>query len=236
MNRYKNTHLWLLIPFFITLFGFSRYWLGFTKAPLEWHLHGLSAVGWYLVLLAQPWVINNLSVSRHRKLGMIGIMIAGAVVASTLNVISGNLDISSGPRVALKYSTSLAELLTVAGFAFSVIAAIFNAKNVDKHAQWMISTVFWVLPPATTRLAFLIAIGVYGSPQNFPFHPFILGALNVLILVLILVYMILRYYRKDKRWSVPYIIVAVFTILRVLIMFGLKDAQWVKDFIETIFG
>jgi len=236
MHRYKNTHLWLLIPFFITLFGFSRYWLGFTDAPLEWHLHGLSAVGWYLVLLAQPWVVNNLSVAQHRKLGMIGIMIAGAVVASTLNVISGNLDINSGPRVALKYSTSLAELITVAGFAFSVIAAIFNAKNVDKHAQWMISTVFWVLPPATTRLAFLIAIGIFGSPENFPFHPFILGALNVLILVIILAYLIIRYYRKFKLWAVPYIVVGVFTLLRIFIMFGLKDAAWVKGFIEAIFG
>lgn len=236
MNRYKNTHLWLLIPFFITLFGFSRYWLGFTDAPLEWHLHGLSAIAWYLVLMVQPWVVNHLSIAQHRKLGMIGLFVAGAVVASTLSVISGNMDINTGPRVAVKFSTSFAELLTVIGFGFSVLMGVMNAKDVDKHAHWMISTVFWVLPPATTRLVFLIAIGILGSPENFPFHPFLLGALNVLLLVLIILFLIIRYYRSQKKISWPYVLVAIFTLLRVGIIFGLKDAKWVESFIVTIFG
>ncbi|WP_144604216.1 hypothetical protein [Algoriphagus algorifonticola] len=235
MLSYKNTSYWLLIPFFITLFGFSRYWLGFTSAPLDWHLHGLSALSWYLILIIQPYLISKKSFQTHRKLGFVGIFIAGTVFISAVSVISGNMDINQGPRVAVKYSTSFAELITMLGFAFSVLAAVFSVKKPDVHAAWMISTVFWVMPPATTRLMFLVLIGIYQSPENLPLSPFILNGINIGVLLGIIILLIVRYKKKKLAFSIPYVVVGIFTLLRLLIIFGLKDSKWVESFIKGIF-
>lgn len=235
INRYSHTHLWLLIPFFITVLGFSRYWLGFSEAPLHWHLHGLSAMTWYGVLIIQPYLISRKKISLHRKLGIFGVFVAGAVFISAIQVISGNMNINEGPRVAIKYSTSLSELMTMIGFAFAVLAGIYSVRKTDLHAAWMISTVFWVLPPATVRLMFLVLMMIYKSPENLPLPPVILNVLNIGLLLLIICFLIFRHYRKQKVILMPYVVVAFFSVLRLFIIFGLKDSLWVESFIKRFF-
>ena len=60
LTQYRNTHLWLLVPFGIVLIAFlPSYWLAFAEAPWRQHLHGLTATAWFILLIAQPYLVTR---------------------------------------------------------------------------------------------------------------------------------------------------------------------------------
>lgn len=238
MNPFPKLHLWLILPFVLTLIGFSHYWTGFSEATFQWHLHGLSATAWYIILIAQPWIYHNRPIHVHRKVGMIGILLAGIVIASALSVIKGNLlQPEQSPLFEVRYSLSLLDFIFITGFMVSVIAAIWNAKNTPVHARWMISTVFWVLSPATTRLSF-IPLGMIYQPKEFSDFPFSWADVltwNQALIVLVLVFLIILDYQKEKKIYFSYVLVAISQLSAILILTGLKDSAWLISVLNKLF-
>ena len=227
-----------MIPFVLTLLGFRSYWTGFSEAPLRWHLHGISATAWYIVLIVQPWLYHHRSIKIHRKVGMIGIILAGFVAASALGVLRGNLtQPEQSPLFEVRYSLTLLDFMFVSGFLFSVLAAILNSKNTASHARWMISTVFWVLSPATTRLSFL-PLGMIYQPKEFSDFPFtwpeVLGW-NQLLIALAIGFLILLDFRKDKKIYASYVLAAFGQLFSLWVVFALKDAEWLKSLFDHLF-
>ena len=163
MDRYKNVHLWLLIPFIIVMLGFApSYWLRFTDAPFRQHLHGLTATLWFILLIVQPYLVSRGRVRAHRRYGMFALILAGGVALSGLGAIPYNFTNEGLPEVA-RYGLSFVDIVLVAGFVASVVMAIRTVKQTEDHARWMISTVFWVLSPATFRL-FMFSFIFSGVP------------------------------------------------------------------------
>ena len=162
MEKYRNAHIWLALAFFIALIGFARgYWLNFTNALWDWHLHGITATAWYLLVVIQPYLATRGKLKQHRYLGMLGLILAGGVALSALNVIDGNIKGAHGETGPIAtetflYGVSLVDFISVVGFLISVVMAIRKVKVVDDHAMWMISTVLWAFMPAFGRLALLI--------------------------------------------------------------------------------
>ena len=74
MNKYKYVHLWLILAFIVVLLGFLRgYWSNFAEESLEHHLHMFSALVWFGLLMAQPWLATRGHMKQHRRNGMIGL-------------------------------------------------------------------------------------------------------------------------------------------------------------------
>ena len=72
INLFPKAHLWLLIPFVLTLAGFYlSYWSKFSEAPWRQHMHGLSATAWYVLVILQPWLIHNKPPNYHKKWGLL---------------------------------------------------------------------------------------------------------------------------------------------------------------------
>lgn len=176
MQKYRHLHLWLLIPFAITIWGFfPSYWLKLPKATWGQHLHGLSATAWYLFIIIQPYLATRGRLKLHRQLGLIGLLLAGLVVASGLAVIPGNIataklpgDIPVVPDSFL-YGISLIDLVSIVGFGASVVIGVLKAKQVDNHAIWMVATVFWPFMAALARVATSLTIMVRGGPEGVTF-------------------------------------------------------------------
>jgi len=90
---FRHAHRWLLIPLVITLLGFTpSYFLALDEASWQQHLHGLSAMLWFGLLIVQPYLATHGRLAQHRVLGPIGLLLAGMVVASALGVIPGNIE------------------------------------------------------------------------------------------------------------------------------------------------
>ncbi len=238
MKPFPRLHLWLLIPFVLTLLGFSHYWKGFSDAPFRWHLHGISATLWYILLIIQPWLYHNRPIQIHRKVGMIGIILAGLVAASALGVLRGNLtQPEQSPLFEVRYSLTLLDFIFVTGFLFSVVAAILNSKNTPSHARWMISTVFWVLSPATTRLSF-VPLGMIFQPEEFSDFPFTwpdVLSWNQILITLVIVFLIIVDYRKERKIYLSYVLAAIGQLGSLWVVFALKDAGWLRSLFDHLF-
>lgn len=238
MKIFPKVHFWLIIPFVLTLIGFNHYWTGFSDAPFQWHLHGISATAWYIILIIQPWLYHNRPIRIHKKVGIFGVILAGFVAASALGVIRGNmLATPESPLYEVRYILSLLDCIFISGFIFSVIAAIWNSRKTQIHSRWMISTVFWVLSPATTRLSF-IPLGIIYQPAKFSDFPFNWSDVfnwNQFIIFLVVLFLIILDYRKEKKVYSSYVLVAVVQLLAIPILLGLKDSAALISLMNSIF-
>jgi len=236
MKPFPKLHLWLILPFVITLIGFQGYWAGFNKSPFHWHLHGLSATLWYICLIIQPWLYHNRPIQIHRKVGMLSLLIAGFVITSALNMIVISLPNMSefSPLYPVRYSLALVDLISITGFTLSVALAVVYARNTQVHARWMISTVFWVLAPGTVRFSF-IPLGAIFQPKEFSDFPFAWTDVfiwNQVLIVLIILFLMVKDYRKHQKIYFSYALTLIATVLFIPIINGLKDATWLKSFFD----
>ena len=233
MEKYKKAHLWLLIPFALAVMGFWRsYFMNFTGATWGQHIHGLSAILWFGFVISQPYLATHGQLKKHRRNGIIGMFLAGMVVASALAVIPGNIRLALtdiDPPVApdfFLYGVSFIDLITITGFGLSVIMAIIKSKNLDDHALWMISTVFWALMPALARLALvpLLWMDTYTHFANLAMitTPFIILAALIIMI-------------RMKR-AHPALIAVIAGNLSVYLIVPLGENQWWIDLAVSLFS
>jgi len=164
-------------------------------------------------------------------------LLAGIVVASALSVVKGNLLTVDGPLFPIRYSLSFIDILTIMGFGTSVILSVLNAKNTQVHARWMISTVFWVLAPATVRLSFL-PLGMFYQPKEFSDFPFLWTDVfiwNTAFIVALIAFLIIRDYLKEKKVYFSYILVGFVQLISIPMILELKDAEWLRGFLDAVF-
>jgi hypothetical protein len=237
MKPFSKLHLWLIVPFVITLIGFQGYWTGFKNAPIHWHLHGLSATFWYIILIIQPWLYHHRPIKIHRKVGTIALILAGFVVASSLNMVFISLGMAeSSPLYGVRYSLALVDCISLIGFTFSIIMAIIQSKNIQVHARWMISTVFWVLAPGTVRFSF-IPLGAYYQPTQFSDFPFMWSDIfiwNQVLIALIILFLLIKDYFKLKTVYFSYIFVLIAVLINIPIIEGLKNSSVLKAFFDEL--
>ena len=214
--KFKTAHLWLLIPFAIFIWGFyNSYWSVFTKVPFRQHVHSLTATLWIVILVIQPWIYNNKPISYHRKVGFVALFLAGGVVFTALALLPFN-----GPGYGITFSN----LLQLTGFSASVILAIFNSREYKKHARWMISTLFWVFPPATARLFRNTVPEINGWYASL---------FAMIIPLLILIYLD---YRNEKVIYRAYLIPVIAAFPIILLRPIMQETQWWINFCKTVIG
>ncbi|WP_421765468.1 hypothetical protein [Ekhidna sp.] len=236
MEKYKNAHKWLLIPLAIALIGFfPSYFSKFTSAKFGHHIHALSALIWYAFVIYQPYLISKKSISKHKRYGLLGIFLTGMVVASGLAMIPGNISGAVAQQASgqvspiappfFLYGVSLFDLVAIIGFGTSVIIAMIKSKQIDDHAIWMISTVFWSLMPAFARMA-LIPMFMLNQVTHFANLAMIT---TVPILLAIIIVMI-----KLKKAHIALIAAGIVNLLSFAII-PLGKADWWVEFTKQFF-
>ncbi|MEX0997440.1 MAG: hypothetical protein WDZ45_10360 [Flavobacteriaceae bacterium] len=232
---FPKAHLWLLIPFALTVAGlYLSYWSRFTDAPWRQHIHGLTATAWYILVVIQPWLIHNKHPSIHRKLGIIAIFLAGGVVFSALQVMPHQVVNEFLPDV-LKYGFSFADLCALAGFSICVILGVLNARYINIHARWLISTVFWILLPATARLVYFPLLQAYegNPPITYIDAVYICLILTTVIPLLIMMYLD---YKKEKKVYTSYLFTLLGVSFYALAIEPMGNWQWWIDICHAVIG
>jgi len=166
--KYKHFHLWMLIPFAISILGFSySYYTNLANATFHQHVHGISATLWYILVIVQPYlIVRKQSIQRHKTLGTIGIILAGIVAGSAFAIIPKNiddvkaLDVNGFFNPTFAYFATMIDFVLVCMFVLSVSLAILSIKKkkLTDHVQWLMASVFFVLSPALLRMLGLGAI------------------------------------------------------------------------------
>lgn len=228
LARYRNLHLWMLLPFVITVLGFApRYFLALPEATFHQHVHGISATLWFVLIIIQPWLITRGGRrATHRSLGIVGLVLAGMAAGSALAIIPANIDnVESLPLDGIftptfAYFAAYLDAMLIGLFVFGVILAVLKIRQgqVANHVQWLMASVFFILSPALIRLILVAAITMNaGETDGISFMDMIFPT------ILLMLPMIGIYYYRFGSFRHP----SFFLLMLTLASFFL--AGWVGD-------
>lgn len=166
---YRHAH-WHLLGL-LALAGLAfwpQYLSQLGTAPPQYHLHGITATLWVLMLIAQSWTIHHGQRSLHRTMGTMSLLLFPAFLAGGSTIFLGMAQryVEGSPFQAM-YGPRLAwlDFVGVGGVAYLYFEALRQRRKVHPHSRYMLATVFFLLPPIFGRLS-AIPLGVTG-PEDF---------------------------------------------------------------------
>ena len=177
MSKYKNLHLWMIIPMVIMQAGiFHDYWGDFSENAWSVHVHYITGTVWYLYLIIQPYFATHGQLAKHRTNGIIGMFLAGAVCLTALSMLHRDIVNAENSLVRRDnfgpfepwffFGVAAVEIVMMTAFGFAVIKSIIHRKQLEDHSWWLISTVFIIMMPALGRGVQFVYIGM--NSQHWP--------------------------------------------------------------------
>lgn len=162
MAKYKSLYLWMLLPMLFMQAGiFEDYWGDFTENAWSVHVHYWTGTIWYFFLIFQPYLATHGQLARHRTLGIVGMFMGGAVCLTALSMLYRDIETTRlikedpsrfGPFEGwFFFGVAALEIVMMVAFGFAVIMSIIERKQLNRHAWWLISTVFIIMMPALGR-------------------------------------------------------------------------------------
>jgi len=225
----------MIIPWIIILVGFTpQYFMTWLSEPWGYHLHALSAMCWYALMVVQPYLITKGKFAQHRLLGMIGIFLAGAVVFSALSIVPTNVYFGAIGGfepvfpASFFYGLVLTEGLQILGFALAVIMAVINAKNTEQHAIWMLSTLFFGLMPGWGRLIMFPILISGGSVDWLDVQ----ACLNAGIPIFLLAVAMVGY--RLRKLKHPAIVLSMLFVVLMLFTIAIGEQTWYQEVVTRI--
>jgi hypothetical protein len=168
--RYAHWYLLALFP----LAGLA-FWPGYVSriatAPAQFHIHGITATLWLMLLVAQSWTMQRGQRGLHRRFGLLSLVFFPMFLAGGVGIFLGMAQRyveGSSPFYTL-YAPRLAwiDIVSVAAFALFFHEALRHRRRVHLHAGYLLATAILLLPPVLGRLAPLLpGLGISG-PADF---------------------------------------------------------------------
>lgn len=167
--------------------------------PLYLHLHGVILTGWFLILVAQVWLIGKQNAALHRRLGPFaaayGLFVVVGGLTATLNVVSRDLgrgitldidmaqiDPTLGSGISyLDFISGViwANISSVTSFAILLCAAVIYRNRPGTHKRLILVATVSIMGPALARISRLELLG----GEQGPFIPMALLSLLAVIAV-----------------------------------------------------
>jgi hypothetical protein len=192
---HRNSPRFFAVFLLLMLFAFwpSYFTRLFAQPNVRFHLHGVALTLWCAMLVLQAQLIRTQRRALHKQIGKFSYVLAPAVVAITISFVHYRVagavpSLERLPSFVL-YFLALT-LNAVVAFALFYGLAIYHRRDSQRHARWMLSTVFPLFTPITDRLIgahapSLVALvpRIDGSPIV-PVAGFVLADLMLLALAL----------------------------------------------------
>jgi hypothetical protein len=147
-------------------------------------IHAFSLAVWVILLFTQPLLIYADKPARHKQIGLLSIGIVALIVVSTIFVALDNF--KAIPFSGKKYSILLTQLYGIALFACFYTLALLNAKQFNKHIQYMIVSTIIIIGPVIFRNTYKSGLDFFGTIE-LTANIFTYSFLNIFLLALCLV-------------------------------------------------
>jgi len=170
---YRRSWLFIVALIAATMFAFWRSYFGiFARAPSGFHIHGLTASLWMLLLLAQSWTVDRRQFGVHRIVGRATFIAIPLFGAGAMGVIHSMAASTAGgdPFYALWGARlGLLDLLAFGTVLYAAGMALRHRRNVRLHAGYMLSTALPLVSPVLGRVINQTVPGlIIRGPQDFP--------------------------------------------------------------------
>jgi hypothetical protein len=132
---------------------YLRAWLATRDISVMVHVHGLVMTAWVLLFITQTLLVANRRTDLHRKLGLVGAVLAGVVVALGVYTIANSIrrqhvDTSVGSWALAFIAFDGLSLLVFGGLVFR---ALVLRSRPQFHKRLMLMAMIALLPPAFGR-------------------------------------------------------------------------------------
>ena len=214
---YHNVYLYLGLGLIIVFWGFSNSYfgkLGQTKMP--YHIHGISATLWMILLIVQPYLYSKGNLKFHKYLGWSSVIIVTVMVLAGFNMMKLMIQNQEFYPPNIVYRLAFIDAVTLLGFIVIFLLAIFYRKNLQLHARLMVCTIFGPLNPAITRIFFSL-----GLAENFN-ESLTLSYLLIEIVLLGIIWL----ERNQKEMKYTYLPVLLFTGIQHILMYSAENWDW----------
>lgn len=196
--------IYSFLPLAIVLIGFTPSLflrVAFESPPIAFylHLHGAILTGWFVILVAQAWLIQSQNSGLHRKLGPFaagyGLLVVIGGLMATFNVVARSLEqgitldmdmseIDPALGSGINFLTFIsgvvwANIVSVSTFAILLCSAIIFRRHPDIHKRLILIATVSILGPALARIS---RLEIFGGEQG-PFIPLALLSLLAIIVV-----------------------------------------------------
>ena len=150
----------------LVLIGFTptfylRLFFGAVDGPtnstsLPWHLvfHGLSMTAWYVIFVAQTWLVSSQRIVDHRKLGIVGLVVSAFVVVSgTLVLMLARIrripdGLDTLPPLLPTQGVPLFQSYSFFFFALFIVLAVIYRRRAYLHKRLMLIASLLVISAA----------------------------------------------------------------------------------------
>jgi len=149
---YPHAQWYFLLAIVLTWVGFARsYFAVIRTQSLLHHIHGALMGGWIALLIVQPILYQRGRLRLHRTLGRWGaFVLVPAIVLAGLLMIRSMFRGTEIPPFIVDHLAFL-DVNALLDIPFFVGMAIYSARDVQRHARWISSTVLTMVPPALVR-------------------------------------------------------------------------------------
>lgn len=213
---YKSAPYWVVLILVVTALGFwPSFFSSLDAAPLAFHIHGMTATAWIILVGFQSWSIHQDYRNWHRMIGKMSLALFPLLAAGFIMIINvsaqGYMDVENVYYQQL--GPSFAWGLGVAFFAYLwfFFKALRHRRNLDLHSAYMLSTLFlvWEAPVSRLILGFIPTMGVEG-PDDFIniSYAIITGIAMAMIFAIIL-------YLLDTTRRKPFLVAAIFMAIQI---------------------
>ena len=214
---YSNVHLYLTLGLIIVFWGFSKSYFGrLGETALPYHVHGISATLWMVILIIQPYLYRINKINLHRYLGWSTVILVPILTIAGAEMMRLMIQNQANYPPNVVYRLAFIDALTLLGFIALYVLAIYSRKNLQLHSRFMVCTIFGPLNPAITRIFF--ALGLAGSFDQSLTYSYLLIELAL--------FFIIWKERSSTEMRFTYLPVLIFTIVQHLLMYSAENWSW----------
>jgi len=240
MSKYKNLHLWMIIPMVFMQFGiFKDYWGDFSDNAWSVHIHYWTGTVWYLYLIMQPYFVTHGQIARHRTNGIIGMFLAGGVCLTAFSMMNRDLvNAENALKMPERFGpfqpwffngVAAVEIVMMTAFGFAVIQGIIHRKKMEDHAWWLITTVFLIMMPALGRGIQNVYVGM--NSKDWPAVDIMFPLYITQVLIIAMLLLSAWKYGKLKH---PATFLAIGINLFILLLEPLGRSEAVQTFLKIM--
>ena len=214
---YGNAYIFLAISLVIIAVGFSQsYFAKLDEMAFPYHLHGISASLWMIMLVSQPYLYKIGKINVHRKLGWFSLLLVPLIVIGGLIMVNSMVHRQASYPPNAVYQLAFIDIITLLSFVGIYALAIYHRKRLKLHARLMVITIFGPLLPALTRVFFVFNLA----------DSFTKGLTYAYIIIeLVLLYIIWRE-KASKEMKFTYMPFFAFIVIQHVLMYYAGYWEW----------
>ena len=222
---YKYAHIYLALGLVVVLIGFSKsYFNNLSEFSFFYHIHGISATLWMLLLIIQPYLFQKGKIKTHRLLGRSSLVLVPLIIIGGFIMMKLMIQGQANYPPNIVYTLAFIDVCTLFGFAVLYILALYFRKNLKLHSRFMVSTSFGPLVPALTRL-YLIVLAVASNFTDALTYSYL--AIELVLLIIILKE------RNIKEMKMTYVPFFIFIVVQHILIYYVDDWNWWKTLMNN---